>query len=102
MVTVLAPDASITFMTVILIPLVIGFLAGVITRAALKIGLALVAIALFFITAGMIAPSIIIQPMIQLIRSGTALTTKVHQIAGYLLWSSMTFVVGVAVGFFKG
>src|SRR5437016_437093 len=102
MVTFLAPDGSITFMTLTLIPLVIGFLAGVVMRAAFKIGLVIVVIALFMIAMGVIAPSIIIQPIIQLIRSGISLTSKVHQIAGYLLWSSMTFIAGLAVGFFKG
>ena len=30
-----------------------------------------------------------------------ALTSKVSQIAGYLPYSSVTFIIGLAVGFFK-
>jgi hypothetical protein len=35
------------------------------------------------------------------VSSGPALTSKVSQIAGYLPYSSITFIIGLAVGFFK-
>ena len=39
--------------------------------------------------------------MISFFKSGPALASKATQIAGYLPYSSVTFIIGLAVGFFK-
>jgi hypothetical protein len=101
MVTILPPDASATFIVSLLVPLVLGFLVGIVIKGALKIGAAIAVIALLLIFVGILSPSQLIQPIMSLARSGPALTSKVHQIAGYLPYSSVTFVIGLAVGFFK-
>jgi uncharacterized protein YqfA (UPF0365 family) len=101
MVTILPPDASVTFIVALLVPLVIGFLVGIVIKSAIKIGAAIAIIALLLIFLGIITPSQIIQPIISAFKSGPALTSKVAQIAGYLPYSSITFLIGLAVGFFK-
>jgi len=99
---VLAPDASITFVVALLVPLVIGFLVGMIAKEALKIGVAIAAIILLLIVTGFITPNQVIQPLVQLVRSGPSLASKVSQIAGYLPYSSLTFIIGFVIGLFKG
>ena len=101
MVTLLPPDTSITFIVSLLIPLVLGFLVGMVIKSALKIGAAIAIIALLLIFGGIITPSQIIEPVMSLGRSGPELTSKVSQVAGYLPYSSVTFLIGLAVGFFK-
>ncbi len=102
MTTVLAPDGSITFITALIVPLVIGFLVGVIAKAAVRIGVAIAVIIIILIVLGFLTPGQVIQPLVQLVRSGPTLATKVDQIAGYLPYASITFIVGFVVGFFKG
>jgi hypothetical protein len=101
MVAILPPDASITFIVALLIPLVIGFLVGIVIKKAIGIGIAIAVIALLLIFAGVLTPSQVIQPFVSLFRSGPELASKATQIAGYLPYSSVTFLIGVAVGFFK-
>jgi len=101
-VSFLLPDGSITFIVAVLIPLIIGFLVGIVLKSALKIGIAIAAILLILIALGMIAPNQLLQPILSLIRSGPMLLTKVDQVAGYLPYSSITFIVGLVIGFFKG
>jgi uncharacterized protein YqfA (UPF0365 family) len=98
---ILPPDASATFVVALLVPLVIGFLVGIVIKSALKIGAAIAIIALLLIFLGILTPSQIIEPIISAVRSGPSLTSKVQQIAGYLPYSSVTFLIGLAVGFFK-
>ena len=102
MVSILPPDGSITFIVAALVPLIIGFLVGIVVKSALKIGIALATILLILIVAGMIAPSQLLQPLLSLIRSGPSLLAKVSQVAGYLPYSTITFIIGVVVGFLKG
>jgi uncharacterized protein YqfA (UPF0365 family) len=98
---ILPPDASTTFIVSLIVPLVLGFLVGMVIKSAIKIGAALAIIALLLIVLGIITPSQVIQPIMSLVRSGPDLTTKVSQIAGYLPYSSVTFLIGLAVGIFR-
>jgi uncharacterized membrane protein (Fun14 family) len=102
MTTILPPDLSVTFIAALVIPLIIGFLVGVIAKTALKLGIAIVVIILILIAVGIISPTQVIQPLMQLIRSGPSLESKVAQIAGYLPYSSITFILGFVMGLFKG
>ncbi len=102
MASILPPDLSITFIAALLIPVVLGFLVGVIAKAAIRIGVAIAIIAIVLILLGILTPNQLIQPIVQLVRSGPGLATKVTQIAGYLPYSSITFIVGFVIGFFKG
>ncbi len=102
MVALLPPDLSVTFVTSLLVPLVLGFLVGIVIKGAIRIGAAIAIIVLLLIFLGIITPSQVIQPIMSLVvSSGPALTSKVSQIAGYLPYSSITFLIGLAVGFFK-
>ena len=102
MTTVLPPDTSMTFLAALLVPLVLGFLVGIVAKAAVKIGVAIAVIILILMVTGFITPSQVIQPVVELVRSGPTVATKVSQLAGYLPYSSMTFMVGFVVGLFKG
>lgn len=101
MVTVLPPDLSTTFILSLAIPLVVGFLVGVVIKSALKIGAAVAIIIVLLIFGGILTPSQVIEPVMSLFRQGPQLATKVHQLAGYLPYSSVLFIIGLAVGFFK-
>ncbi len=101
MALILPPDASATFIVSLLVPLVIGFLVVTVIKSALKLGAAIAIIILLLIFLGVLTPSQVIQPIMSLVRSGPALTSKVSQIAGYLPYSSVTFLIGLAVGFFR-
>ncbi len=102
MTAILAPDGSITFIVALVVPLVLGFLVGIVAREAIKIGVAIAVIVLVLIVTGFITPNQVIQPLVQLARSGPGLASKVSQIAGYLPYSSLTFIVGFVIGFFRG
>ena len=102
MASILPPDASITFVAALLVPLILGFLVGIIGKAAIRIGAAIAVIIVILIILGFLTPNQVIQPLVQLIRSGPSLTSKVSQVAGYLPYSSITFIVGFVIGFFKG
>ncbi len=98
---ILPPEASTTFVVAVVVPLVIGFLVGIVVKTALKIGAAIAIIALLLIFAGIITPSQVIQPVLGLFKSGPALVPKVKEVAGFLPYSSITFLIGLAVGFYK-
>ncbi|MGD0637925.1 MAG: hypothetical protein ABSA72_07785 [Nitrososphaerales archaeon] len=102
MTSILPPDGSITFVAAILVPLILGFLVGIIGKAAIRIGAAIAVIIVILIVLGFLTPNQVIQPLVQLVRSGPSLTSKVSQVAGYLPYSSITFIVGFVIGFFKG
>ena len=101
MVSILPPDASVTFILALLIPLVLGFLVGTIIKKAIALGAAIAILLLILIFVGVLTPSQVIQPVVSLFRSGPALAAKATQIAGYLPYSSVTFLIGLAVGFFR-
>jgi uncharacterized membrane protein (Fun14 family) len=101
MTAILPPDASLTFITALLVPLIIGFLVGIIAKYAIKIGIAIAVIVVILIVVGFVTPNQIIQPLVQFFeKTGPSLAPKVAQIAGYLPYSSITFIVGFVVGFF--
>ena len=102
MASILAPDGSVTFIAALVVPLLLGFLVGVIGRAAVKIGVAIAVIVIILIVAGFITPSQVVQPIVQFVKGGPALAKTADRIAGYLPYSSLTFIVGFVVGFFKG
>jgi hypothetical protein len=85
----------------LLVPLVLGFLVGIVIKGAVRIGAAIAVIVLLLIFTGILTPSQVIQPIMSLVSSGPPLSSKVSQIAGYLPYSSVTFLIGLAVGFFK-
>lgn len=99
---ILPPDGSFTFIATVLIGLVLGFLVGVVARAVAMAGVALLAIILILIALGIIEPSQVIQPVLKYIRSGPALVEWVNRIAGYLPYTSLTFIIGFVIGIFKG
>jgi hypothetical protein len=101
MVTILPPDASTTFIVSLILPLVLGFLVGLVIKYALKVGAAIAIIILLLIFVGILTPSQVIQPILGLVRTGPSLSSKVTEVAGYLPYSSITFLIGLAVGLFK-
>ncbi len=102
MVTILPPDLSTTFLAAVLVPLIIGFLVGVIAKGVMKVGAAIALLVIVLIAVGTITPDQVIGPIVAFFRSGQAYTTKVSQISGYLPYSSLTFILGLVVGFFRG
>jgi len=102
MVNLLPPDLSTTFLVAAIVPLIIGFIVGIIVRSFLKIGLALAVLAILLIALGIITPSQILTPLLSLVKSGGTLTSDVQRVAGYLPYSSLTFIIGLAIGLLKG
>ena len=102
MVNFLAPDLSTTFLVSAILPLIIGFIVGVILKSAIKIGIALVILVVILIAAGVISPGQVLQPLLSIAKSGGALTAYANRVAGYLPYSSITFIVGLAIGYLKG
>ena len=102
MVSFLAPDLSTTFLVSAILPLIIGFIVGVILKSAIKIGIALVILVIVLIAAGAITPDQVLQPLLSLVKSGSSLTAYADRVAGYLPYSSITFIIGLAVGYLKG
>lgn len=102
MVDILIPDLSWTFLAAALIPLVIGFVVGMILKSAMKVGIAIAALVLILIAVGVITPDQVLKPIISLWKGEGAIATGVHRLAGFLPYSSVTFLIGLAVGFLKG
>ncbi len=102
MVNFLPPDLSTTFLVAAILPLIIGFIVGVIIRSAIKIGIALAVLVVVLIALGIVSPGEILQPILSLVKSGPALANDVQRLAGYLPYSSLTFVIGLAIGLLKG
>jgi hypothetical protein len=102
MVSFLPPDLSTTFLVAAILPLIIGFIVGVIIRSAIKIGIALAVLVVILIALGILTPGQVLQPMMGLVKSGPSLTSGVQRLAGYLPYSSITFILGLAIGLLKG
>lgn len=105
MVSFLPPDLSITFLVALLVPLILGFIVGIIIKSVLKIGIAIAIIIMILIGLGIVAPSTFLNPLASLIKSGagsSGLTQEIGRLAGYLPYTSITFIIGLAIGFFKG
>jgi hypothetical protein len=101
MAIILPPDASTTFILALIIPLVLGFLVGLVVKSAVKIGAAIAIVIILLIFVGAVTPSQVIQPIIGLVKSGPSLAPEARRIAGYLPYSSVLFLIGLALGFFK-
>jgi uncharacterized membrane protein (Fun14 family) len=99
---ILPPDLSTTFLVAAILPLVLGFIVGLIVKRVLKLGIAIAALVIILILLGIVAPSQIIGPLMSMARSGGSLTSAVDRVAGFLPYSSVTFIVGLALGFLKG
>ena len=102
MVSILPPDSSITFIVAVIVPLILGFLVGIVIKTALKIGIAVALIVLVLMAVGILTPDQVVQPIVGLFRSGSSLAIKVRQVAGFLPYASITFIIGLVIGFFKG
>lgn len=102
MVAILPPDLSLTFIIAALIPLIIGFVVGLIIKKVLTIGLVIAALLLVLIIAGFLAPDQVLKPLAGLVKSGSTLADWVKRIAGYLPLTSLTFLLGLIIGFVKG
>lgn len=102
MVSFLAPDLSTTFLVAAILPLIIGFIVGVIVKSAFKIGIAIAVLLLILIVLGIITPDQILKPLLSILKSGSSLTSYAQRVAGYLPYSSLTFIIGLAIGFWKG
>ncbi len=102
MVNFIPPDLSTTFLVAAILPLIIGFIVGVIIKSALKIGIAIAILVLILLALGIITPDKILKPLLSLLKSGSSLGPYAQRVAGYLPYSSLTFIIGLAVGFWKG
>jgi len=102
MVSLLLPDLSTTFLIAAIVPLILGFIVGVIIRSAIKIGIALAVLIILLIAVGIITPSQVLQPLLSIVKSGPSLASYAQRVAGYLPYSSLTFIIGMAVGLWKG
>ena len=99
------PDLSVTFLVAAIIPLILGFIVGTVIRSFFRIGIAIAVLVLLLILLGIITPSQILTPLASLLKSGatsSALTSEVDRLAHYLPWSSLTFIIGAAIGFLRG
>ena len=102
MVAVQPPNLSATFIISVLVPLVIGFIVGLLIKTFLKIGLVIAVILLLLIIAGFLSPSQVLTPLIGFVKSGSTVAKWVNRVAGYLPYTSITFIVGLVIGFLKG
>ena len=98
----LAPDLSTTFLVSAILPLIIGFVVGVILKSAIKIGIALAILVILLLALGVITPDQVLQPLLSLGKSGPTLSAYANRVAGYLPYSSITFQIGLAIGYLKG
>ncbi len=96
------PDLTLTFLIAAIVPLIIGFVVGLIAKSVLKIGLVLAAIVIVLILLGILTPDQVLSPILSLFKSGGALNAEVTKLAGYLPYSSITFIIGLILGFLKG
>ncbi|MDG6981064.1 MAG: hypothetical protein JRN51_08155 [Nitrososphaerota archaeon] len=105
LVTIALPDLSTTFLIASIVPIIIGFIVGVIIRNAIKIGIAIAVLVVLLIAVGILTPSQVLTPLASLVKSGStqaAVTAYANRVAGYLPYSSVTFLIGLAVGLWKG
>jgi uncharacterized membrane protein (Fun14 family) len=99
---VLPPSFSITFLVATIAPFLIGLLVGIVIKSAIKIGIAVAILVLLLIGLGIVTPDQVLRPLFSFVESGSSLTAKVKEVAGYLPYSSVAFLIGLAIGFFKG
>ncbi len=99
------PDLSITFLVAAIVPFILGFIVGIIIRSVFKIGIIIAGLIIVLILFGVLSPNQVLTPLASILKSGatgTALTAYVERLAGYLPWTSLTFILGAIVGFLRG
>jgi hypothetical protein len=102
MVPILPPSLSTTFIIALVVPLVIGLIVGVLIRSFLEIGLIIAAIILVLIFFGFLSPDQVLKPILGFLKSGSTLSDWVNRVAGYLPYTSLTFIVGLIIGVLAG
>jgi hypothetical protein len=102
MVSIGVPELSTTFLVAAILPLILGFIVGLIVKSVLKIGILLAAIVIILILLGIITPDQILTPLLGLFKSGSGLANDVRRLGSFLPYSSVTFIIGLAIGFLKG
>jgi len=102
MVVIGVPDLSLGFLVAAILPLILGFIVGLILKSALKIGVALVILVIILILLGIITPSQVLSPILSLFRAAPTIEAEAQRIAGFLPYSSITFIIGLAIGFLRG
>jgi uncharacterized membrane protein (Fun14 family) len=95
------PDLSVTFLVAAALPLIIGFIVGMIIRSALKIGIAIAVVILVLLLLGVVTPSQVLTPLATVLKSGSV-SAEVDRLAHYLPWSSLAFLIGLLIGILKG
>ena len=80
----------------------IGFVVGLLIKRFLEIGLIIGAIVILLIVAGFLSPDQVLKPLIGFVKSGSTVSDWVHRVAGYLPYTTLTFIIGLVVGFRKG
>lgn len=98
----LPPDLSTTFVVTVIIPLAIGFVIGLLIKMMAKIGIVVAALVLLLIIAGFLSPDQVLKPLIGFLKSKSEVEDWIRRVAGYLPYSSVTFIVGAIVGFLWG
>jgi hypothetical protein len=91
-----------TFIIAVLLPLIIGFTVGLLIKNFLRIGLLIAAIVLLLIITGFLSPEQVLKPLLGFLKSSSTLSDWIKRVAGYLPYTSLTFILGLIVGFFKG
>ena len=102
MTAVLPPDLSTTFLVTVILPLAIGFAIGILIKQVAKVGITIAALILLLIIAGFISPEQVLKPLIGFLKSSSEAKEWVERVAGYLPYASVTFIVGLIVGFLMG
>jgi uncharacterized membrane protein (Fun14 family) len=102
MVSIGIPDLSTTFLVAAILPLILGFIVGLIIKSVFKIGILLAIIVIALILLGVITPDQVLTPLLGLFKSGSGLSSDVHRLASFLPYSSITFIIGMIIGFLKG
>jgi hypothetical protein len=100
--TIAVPDLSTAFIVAAVVPLILGFLVGTVIKQTLKVGAVIAIIILVLIFIGVLTPSQVIDPILSAFKgSGPQVLTQAKRLSSYLPYSSITFLIGLAVGFYK-
>lgn len=96
------PSLSAGFLGSILLPLVIGFLIGMLAKKLLSIALILIAILVLLGAGGFVAPDIFAPVMNIGMNNLPRAISAVRILAGFIPYSSIAFLIGAVLGFLKG
>lgn len=105
MAAILPPDLSTAFFVALIVPLILGVIVGIIMKSLIKVGIAIAVLIIILILVGVLTPGQVLTPLVALIKAGVSsptLANEAKRLAGYLPYSSLTFIVGLLVGFLKG